>query len=310
MVGLLFSLQGCTPFESNLEQTSGVSPSETKLKASAIIDQNCVGCHGRGASLGGFGGIEDTDSLLLRGVIVPGDLTSPLLDSVLNNRMPSSYSLSSTDKNILRDWVMLLTLPEEGETPLACSLVPSKLSVLVDENFTLSLIVIGTVASAFIEGQEINLSESNQLIVNLASARSFSASISNAVESVTCSTPIIQITPPPALTELQFFQSKTGPGNNSVNDLITRSNQCIMCHNPNPPPGRLNARDWFVLLNGSEEEANLNAIKDLNNNGVSIDLTSGSPCTLSLYIGNHHPLGRGPFTNDELNWIDQFCDSY
>lgn len=114
-MGSVFVLgfQNCgAPFESvDLGlQVGGVSfdPNNAfSTQAMGILESNCKTCHVDQA-LGNVANILDINHLVDSGLIRPGDLNSPLLQSIEQNRMPPTGVISETNKLLLRNWVLAL----------------------------------------------------------------------------------------------------------------------------------------------------------------------------------------------------------
>ncbi len=113
---LLFSFQNCMPgFQSGDLALSVPLPSnsEVQTKALGILRTNCQTCH-INQSLGGISNIANATHLLSTGLIIPGNINSPLMRSINDNSMPPSGPLTEADKIDLRNWILALA----GQGPI------------------------------------------------------------------------------------------------------------------------------------------------------------------------------------------------
>jgi mono/diheme cytochrome c family protein len=85
------------------------SPAPLGLKAKAILEANCAGCHGGGKTKGGFGFVLDRDRLVSRGLIAPGRAKqSDLFLRIDQGEMPppsSKQRPTAADIELLKHWI-------------------------------------------------------------------------------------------------------------------------------------------------------------------------------------------------------------
>lgn len=85
------------------------TPAELHTQAQAILKAACYRCHGQdGAAEGGFNFVLDTEKLIARRKLVPGEpAKSPLLKRIENGSMPppGEPGLSDEQAKLLRQWV-------------------------------------------------------------------------------------------------------------------------------------------------------------------------------------------------------------
>ena len=109
---ILLGFQNCGSFyavelSSNLGGVAFLPNNEFSVQAMTVLESNCKSCHVDQA-LGNVTNILNINHLVDTGLIVPGDLNSPLLQSVEQNRMPPTGQMSETNKLLLRHWVLAL----------------------------------------------------------------------------------------------------------------------------------------------------------------------------------------------------------
>jgi mono/diheme cytochrome c family protein len=87
--------------------------------AQAVLDVQCVSCHGNGANDGGFSGADDLDLVVQRGFVRLGSLGgSEVFQVVESGEMPlGAPNLGQADLDALEAWI--LCVPDDGEYPPA-----------------------------------------------------------------------------------------------------------------------------------------------------------------------------------------------
>jgi len=87
-------------------------------------DQHCNTCHGGSASMGGYGDSDDVASMVLKGMIVPGDADASEFFQRANQTsqpMPTSGRRPDDEVSLIRDWINTGIArgspPDEGDGP-------------------------------------------------------------------------------------------------------------------------------------------------------------------------------------------------
>jgi mono/diheme cytochrome c family protein len=81
---------------------------ELPVRARAVLEKHCSGCHGPTNTKGGFGYVLDRDRLVARGQVVPGSADdSPLFQRVRDKEMPPAKRppLSKEEIALLHQWI-------------------------------------------------------------------------------------------------------------------------------------------------------------------------------------------------------------
>lgn len=126
-VVLLLPFQNCTEgFNSANSSSMGSNripfsyndnPIPEQLKAIEILRTYCNACHVE-QNLGNVTNVLDVDHLIRSNLIVVGQPdSSPLFQSVNNNRMPPSGPLTEQDKSDLRVWILALGNVQDPNVP-------------------------------------------------------------------------------------------------------------------------------------------------------------------------------------------------
>jgi mono/diheme cytochrome c family protein len=93
--------------------------SSVQAQALTILTNKCAACHSSSGA-GGVSNITDVNHLLSSGLITLGQPSnSRLIATVESNRMPPGAPLSTSEKEILRTWVVgtVTTTPDSGQQP-------------------------------------------------------------------------------------------------------------------------------------------------------------------------------------------------
>lgn len=104
---LLFSYQNCNQFSPVHHGNSSLGgennfDSEKLSLALDSLNRNCVSCHGSTPPQN----LDDITSMINKGLIIPGDSSSPIWDSIDSGRMPKGISMSQVDKDVILDFIL------------------------------------------------------------------------------------------------------------------------------------------------------------------------------------------------------------
>lgn len=103
-----------------------------QTQALTILQNKCASCHQTGAS-GGVTQILNVNHLVASGLIVAGDpAQGALMDSITSGRMPLTGSVSSTEIQILADWISSMVLTGSLPTTPTISPLPAGKTVTAD----------------------------------------------------------------------------------------------------------------------------------------------------------------------------------
>ncbi len=190
----VISFQNCKP----LGQFSSANLTTLDQMSLTILEQNCYSCHaatplGVGNTLAD---ILNVQHLIDSNMIIPGDSElSPLITSVEDQSMPIGYSLTPEEIATLKAWVNTLPITLEPVVIATCVLNVDKTSITLGESIQLTMVTTGTVDSATINSQAVNVSSGSLQFAPTTTA-SYQGSVTNSLGTAVCDSPIVTVTPP------------------------------------------------------------------------------------------------------------------
>lgn len=113
LIGLFFLVSCLEPVHNSTGSASSSQPvynTEIDMAAQKIFSDSCNSCHGSASpGYGGISYIDDIASMILNGIVVPGNPSASLVHTEIDSgSMPISGSLSSDDRQTISDWIVSL----------------------------------------------------------------------------------------------------------------------------------------------------------------------------------------------------------
>jgi len=313
---LILSFQNCSPFEANStgDTFSSEFSSEQPTEAPTLND---ITCNLKTDKTEVIEGAPVTLTLDVTGIIDQASVNGEILNLELNNSItftPTADTVYSAEiKNSEKiencNSSLIKVLPKEVETAASCKITASKSLVKFNETITINFELTGVAQTATFNGNNVG-TQINQHMqdVTVTEDTSYTGQVFDAAGKSTACSVDVKLD---EMTEAEFFIAKIGPGGLSINDLITRDDQCAKCHVKDSVREKAEERFALDLENPFR---NLNIIKNINaHSSVWKDLTIADPCGLVILTfapGTHHRSSRGLFSTAEQNFIQKFCDSY
>lgn len=127
---LVLSFQNCMSshdkFSENLVDLNAINNERITAGALGVLQTSCSGCHSpTSTTVTPIPDILDVDALVAADWIVPGEpQNSPVYLAMVDGLMPHNGEISASDRQLVRDWIIVLGGGDPNATPNAPPALP------------------------------------------------------------------------------------------------------------------------------------------------------------------------------------------